>query len=82
MNECVQALCAMLEVDAVDDAAADSEQISRSPHNDDMRVQMITALQSTPVGRRHYAQLCERQSALMELVCLTKSCDILNVYTL
>jgi hypothetical protein len=37
---------------------------------DDLKVQIIIALQSTAVGRRNYAQLCDRQTALKELVCI------------
>ncbi len=35
----------------------------------DMKMQIITTLQSTSVGKAMYAQLCERQIALRELVC-------------
>lgn len=48
-------MCAMLEIGVVDAI-------------DDIKVQMITALQSTAPGRKLYAQLCDKQSALRELV--------------
>ncbi len=35
---------------------------------EDLKMQMITSLQSTSSGRHHYADLCDRQSALKELV--------------
>lgn len=50
----VKALCSMLELDVVE--------------GEDLKVQMITALQSTPSGKKYYAQLCDRQIALRELV--------------
>ena len=34
----------------------------------DMKMQIITTLQSSPLGKRMYAQLCERQIQLRELV--------------
>ncbi len=34
----------------------------------DLKMQIITTLQSTTAGKRMYAQLCERQIALRELV--------------
>ena len=49
-----QVLSAMLEFEIVE--------------NSDMKMQMITTLQSTPVGKRKYAELCERQIQLRELV--------------
>ena len=49
-----QVLCAMLELDVVD--------------NNDLKMQMVTTLQSTSTGKRMYAELCERQIALRELV--------------
>lgn len=36
--------------------------------NEDLKLQMVTTLQSTCKGKRMYAQLCERQIALRELV--------------
>ena len=44
----------MLEMDVVD--------------NNDLKMQMVTTLQSTSTGKRMYADLCERQIALRELV--------------
>ena len=44
----------MLECDVVD--------------NNDLKMQMVTTLQSTMSGKRMYADLCERQIALRELV--------------
>ncbi|XP_069113637.1 C-Maf-inducing protein-like [Argopecten irradians] len=49
----MEVLCAMLEFDVVE--------------SNDMKMQMVTTLQSTSVGKRMYAQLCERQIALREL---------------
>uniref|UniRef100_A0A915I2M1 C-Maf-inducing protein n=1 Tax=Romanomermis culicivorax TaxID=13658 RepID=A0A915I2M1_ROMCU len=49
----MEALCHMLEFEVVE--------------GQDLKVQMITALQSTPQGKKHYAQLCDRQIALREL---------------
>ena len=69
----IQALCAMIEVDVVDGAAAaaagcgSTDAASTPTVTDDMRMQMIAALQSTPTGRKQYGQLCDRQSALKEL---------------
>jgi hypothetical protein len=61
-DACMQALCLMLEMEVVDDA--------------DLKLQMITALQSTPPGRQCYASLCDRQSALRELVKMISTiCD-------
>ena len=36
--------------------------------NNDMKMQIVTTLQSTSTGKRLYAQLCDRQIALRELV--------------
>ena len=44
----------MLEMDTVD--------------NNDLKMQMVTTLQSTSAGKRMYTELCERQIALRELV--------------
>lgn len=49
----MEVLCAMLELDVVD--------------NNDLKMQMVTTLQSTSAGKRMYAELCERQIALGEL---------------
>ena len=49
-----QVLCAMLEYDILDSS--------------DMKLQIITTLQSTSVGKRMYADLCDRQVQLRELV--------------
>ena len=49
-----QVLCAMLEYDVVE--------------SNDLKMQMVTTLQSTDIGKRMYTQLCERQIALRELV--------------
>lgn len=49
----MEVLCAMLELEVVD--------------NEDLKLQMVTTLQSTCKGKRMYAQLCERQIALREL---------------
>ena len=51
---CRQVLCAMLEFEIIESS--------------DMKMQIITTLQSTPAGKRMYAQLCERQIQLRELV--------------
>lgn len=50
----MEALCHMLEFEVVE--------------GEDLKLQMITALQSTCSGRKHYALLCDRQIALRELV--------------
>lgn len=50
----LKVLCAMLECDVVE--------------NNDLKMQMVTTLQSTQTGKRMYAELCERQIALRELV--------------
>ncbi|RWS08653.1 C-Maf-inducing protein-like protein, partial [Dinothrombium tinctorium] len=50
---CQQTLCAMLELDVVE--------------NNDIKLQIITTLQSTSTGRSHYAALCQRQLHLKEL---------------
>jgi len=62
----VQALCAVLEYEICD--------------SNDVKMQIITTLQSTSRGKRMYADLCERQIQLRELVrssqCLPfLSCD-------
>ena len=49
-----QVLCAILEYEIID--------------NSDLKMQIITTLQSTSVGKRMYASLCERQIQLRELV--------------
>ncbi|CAG5134460.1 unnamed protein product, partial [Candidula unifasciata] len=49
----IEVLCAMLELEVVD--------------SHDMKMQMITTLQSTCDGKRMYAQLCERQIAIKEI---------------
>ncbi|XP_060566367.1 C-Maf-inducing protein-like [Ruditapes philippinarum] len=49
----MEVLCAMLECDVVE--------------NNDLKMQMVTTLQSTMSGKRMYADLCERQIALREL---------------
>lgn len=49
-----QTLCAMLEMEVID--------------NQDLKMQMITTLQSTCEGKRMYTDLCNRQIALRELV--------------
>lgn len=58
MPSCHQVLCAMLELEAVE--------------GHDMKMQMITTLQSTCDGKRMYAQLCERQIAIKEIVSAAK----------
>ena len=50
----LQVLCALLEFEIIESS--------------DSKMQIITTLQSTTVGKRMYAQLCERQIALRELV--------------
>lgn len=50
---CQQALCAMLEMDVVE---------SR-----DLQLQLITTLQSTTNGKKHYAVLCDKQMHLRQL---------------
>jgi hypothetical protein len=53
----------MLELDVVD--------------SNDLKMQMVTTLQSTTAGKRMYAELCDRQIALRELVSemtCTRSC--------
>lgn len=45
--------------------------------NNDMKMQIVTTLQSTSTGKRLYAQLCDRQIALRELVCILVS--IINI---
>ncbi|XP_055890578.1 C-Maf-inducing protein-like [Biomphalaria glabrata] len=49
----IEVLCAMLELEVVE--------------GHDMKMQMITTLQSTCEGKRMYAQLCERQIAIKEM---------------
>ncbi|WAR11684.1 CMIP-like protein [Mya arenaria] len=49
----MEVLCSMLECDVVE--------------NNDLKMQMVTTLQSTQSGKRMYADLCERQIALREL---------------
>ena len=49
-----QVLCAMLEYDILESS--------------DLKLQIITTLQSTTVGKRMYADLCDRQIQLRELV--------------
>ncbi|KAK3086918.1 hypothetical protein FSP39_025386 [Pinctada imbricata] len=49
----MEVLCAMLELDVVE--------------NNDLKMQMVTTLQSTSTGKRMYTDLCERQIALREL---------------
>ena len=51
---CQQILCAMLELDIVE--------------NKDLLLQMITTLQSTQNGTLHYLAVCKRQLHLKELV--------------
>ncbi|XP_035230133.1 C-Maf-inducing protein-like, partial [Stegodyphus dumicola] len=50
---CQRTLCALLEMDVVD---------SR-----DLQLQLITTLQSTPSGKKHYTVLCEKQMHLRQL---------------
>ncbi|XP_076321319.1 C-Maf-inducing protein-like isoform X3 [Tachypleus tridentatus] len=50
---CQQALCAMLELEVVE--------------NKDMQLQIITTLQTTSTGKQQYAALCQRQMHLKEL---------------
>ena len=50
----MEVLCAMLELDVVE--------------SNDCKMQIITTLQSTSVGKKMYAELCDRQIALRELV--------------
>lgn len=66
---CQEVLCAMLELDVVE--------------NNDHKLQIVTTLQSTKSGQMHYAALCERQMHLRELVNidLTQLC-ILDFKTL
>ncbi len=54
-----QVLCAMLEFEIIEGS--------------DLKMQIITTLQSTTAGKRMYAQLCERQIALRELVSMVIS---------
>ncbi|XP_076470132.1 C-Maf-inducing protein-like isoform X2 [Babylonia areolata] len=49
----METLCAMLEMEVIE--------------SQDMKMQMITTLQSTTEGKRMYAGLCDRQIALREL---------------
>lgn len=49
----MEALCGMLEMDVID--------------TNDLKMQMITTLQTTPTGKKMYTALCERQIALREL---------------
>lgn len=49
----METLCGMLEMEVID--------------NQDLKMQMITTLQSTCEGKRMYAELCDRQIALREL---------------
>ena len=62
LRECaasLQALCAMLELDVVN-------------NDEEARMHIIASLQSTAAGRRAHARLAERQNALKELVrCLS-----------
>jgi len=53
----LQALCAALEYEICD--------------NNDVKMQIITTLQITSRGKRMYADLCERQIQLRELVSLS-----------
>lgn len=50
---CQEVICAMLELEVVD--------------NEDQKMQMVTTLQSTTNGKRQYSALCERQMHLREL---------------
>ncbi|XP_042894636.1 C-Maf-inducing protein [Parasteatoda tepidariorum] len=50
---CQKTLCALLEMNVVD--------------NKDLQLQIITTLQSTSIGKRHYATLCEKQMHLRQL---------------
>ncbi|XP_053402825.1 C-Maf-inducing protein-like [Mercenaria mercenaria] len=58
----MEVLCAMLECDVVE--------------NNDLKMQMVTTLQSTMSGKRMYADLCERQIALRELIYLDLDLEI------
>ncbi|KAL8560901.1 hypothetical protein ACOMHN_059085 [Nucella lapillus] len=49
----METLCAMLEMEVID--------------SQDMKMQMITTLQTTAEGKHMYAELCDRQIALKEL---------------
>jgi len=53
-----QVLCSMLETDVVE--------------NNDLKMQMVTTLQSTTMGKRMYSDLCDRQIALRELVSISQ----------
>lgn len=58
----VQVLCAVLEYEVCDSA--------------DLKMQIITTLQSTSRGKGMYSALCERQIQLRELVAsLVECCD-------
>ena len=65
--DCGQVLCAMLEYDVTDSS--------------DLKMQIITTLQSTSRGKGMYAALCEQQIALKELVSLrsTRCCLKKNI---
>uniref|UniRef100_T1J4Y4 C-Maf-inducing protein PH domain-containing protein n=1 Tax=Strigamia maritima TaxID=126957 RepID=T1J4Y4_STRMM len=52
-NICQETLCFMLELEVVE--------------NNDHQLQIVTTLQSTASGRKHYTALCERQMHLREL---------------
>ena len=54
-----QVLCAMLEFELLDSS--------------DLKMQIITTLQSTSQGKAMYNELCERQIALRELVSVVNS---------
>lgn len=49
-----QVLCAMLEYDVIESS--------------DVKMQIITTLQTTPEGKQMYVQLCNQQIQLRELV--------------
>jgi hypothetical protein len=50
----MKAVCYMLELNLLEGG-------------EEMKMQMIAALQSTPAGKKHYVQLCDREVALREL---------------
>lgn len=69
MCVCVfQILCLMLEYNIIE--------------NKDTQLQIISTLESTPVGLHMYEQLCDRQRELKELVSYTVNQQRLKRHTL
>ena len=60
----MQVLCAVLEYEIIE--------------SNDLKMQIITTLQSTPEGKQMYTQLCNQQIQLRELVSVSLVGEIIE----